>query len=144
MKRGVEILKQGSFWDWNGQGWMMGENPILLIDARWPSFIGELPKRCYFLPDAHHAIPFIWDNNTKNYTAPAWFDAILTYEYENDDDQGNDIPPSKWYVWLNQKTIKYAFEPHYEDIPQNHWCNDSLYCNDSCSRNSSFSSCFDI
>jgi hypothetical protein len=96
---------------------MMSENPILLIDSRWPSFIGELPKRCYFIPDAHSAIPFIWDENTGNYTAPPWFDAILLFE---DDDRSDDIPPSKWYVWLNQKTIKYTFEPHYEDVPQNH------------------------
>ena len=74
------------FWDWHGQGWMMGENPIFLIDARYLGFDDNIERRrCYFIPDAHHSIPFRMideDTASPRYVAPPSFDAILDYKHE--------------------------------------------------------------
>ena len=105
---------EGAFWDWNGLGTMMSENPILLIDARYPeltNFSDPDDVRCYFIPDAHHMIPFTYvrGTNPRQYTAPSWFDAILLHN-------GNATnKATEFYVWLNRKTIKYTFEVHEED-----------------------------
>ena len=141
-RRDTNLRPDCMSWDWNGHGWMMSENPIFLIDARWPEYISPLPKRCYFIPDAHYAIPFIYDENTGNYTAPDWFDAILTYK---DDNTSDDVPPSEWYIWLHRNSIKYTIKPYYEDVPMNtndidglenyppeisaHYCNENMYGN---------------
>ena len=94
------------FWDWNGAQWMMGENPIFLIDAqpRWGkigAYVDMPAPRCYFIPDAHHAIPFIYDANVDRYIAPPWFDALMSHN--------GDDPPTEYYVWLNRQSIKYTF-----------------------------------
>ena len=111
---------QGTFWDWNGMFWMMSENPILLIDMQYRDFANNaIPgpePRCYLIPDAHHAIPFIKDEG-GNYTAPAWFDAILL------PGPLSDNRPTEFYVFLNRRTIKYTFEVHYEDLWKEHGVN---------------------
>ena len=112
----------GAFWDWNGLFWMMGENPILLVDARYSDLNGKPivtpdAKRCYLIPDAHHAVPFLYHDG--DYTAPSWFDAILDHngipDSVNDDEWATW--PTEFTVWLNRRTVKYTFIPRYED----HW-----------------------
>jgi RHS repeat-associated protein len=102
----------GEWWDWNGLNWMMSENPLFLIDANWRNVVTPRPKRCYFVVDAHHAIPFEWVGAPKNeYVAPPWFDARLTYD---DDDSDGQI--DTFYVWLHRNSVKYTIKPIYEDL----------------------------
>lgn len=69
----------GRWWDWTGVGWMCGENPILLIDMTLPEIVGrDAPMRCYFIVDAHHAIPFEMKIDVGHYEAPPRFGASLT------------------------------------------------------------------
>ncbi len=123
---------EDTFWDWNGKYWMMSENPILLIDATYKDLVTPAEaaagiKRCYFIPDAHHAIPFTLDpnirdeNNNPVYTAPDWFDAIMTYSGGIWDDNKTEwkdwaVHPTEYYIWLNHNSIKYTFKPQYEDV----------------------------
>lgn len=122
----------GTFWDWNGLFWMMGENPIFLIDLSYdyvgltPSSLNAPPpvnppaavRRCYFIPDAHHAIPFIYQTGTGNYVAPSWFDARLDHNGTINTQTGLwSNPPTEFYVWLNRGSVKYTIKAHYED----HW-----------------------
>ncbi len=109
-------------WDWNGLFWNMGENPIFLID--WeiddtPGDNGNYPglRRCYLIPDAHHAIPFIWDSVTETYAAPPWFDAVMSYEGGTPDANGGWITqPTAFHVWLNRRSIKYTITPQNENL----------------------------
>ncbi len=120
-----------SMWDWNGLHWMMSENPIFLIDAQYYWNFRE-QKKCYFIPDAHHAIPFTYDetisiNKGKPvYIAPSWFDAILDNNGVVDGDGKLVTPPTKFYLWLNRKSIKYTIEAHYEDVPD--WMHEPTSC----------------
>ena len=83
----------------------------------------RVPSDCYFIPDAHHAIPFEWDDGTATYVAPPWFDAILGYKSEGtsiDPETGDWIdPPTEFYVWLHGGTVKYTIKAHYEDVWEN-------------------------
>ncbi|HRX87321.1 MAG TPA: hypothetical protein P5572_20030, partial [Phycisphaerae bacterium] len=83
VQRSYEPWGDIGFWDWNGHGWMMGEAPILLIDAQVGlsvdgsfdnivSIVGTdvhtMPeRRCVLVPDAHHAIPFILQQHGQEY-----------------------------------------------------------------------------
>ena len=109
---------QSTFWDWNGKFWMMGENPILLIDARYPGILSQEEidagtKISYLIPDANHAIPFIYDDVTKAYTAPDYYDAVMAYS--NATIPSTNVP-MYYYVWLNHGTIKYTFKSFCEDV----------------------------
>ncbi len=113
------------YWDWNGQGWMVGANPILLIDSRYLGMDEDRERpRCYFMPDAHTSIPFRMipnpvDPSKPRYVAPASLDAILDYENDgvwNPTEGEWTTRPSKWYVWLNHRAVKYTIDPHYEDL----------------------------
>ncbi len=46
------------WWDWTGQGWMISENPILLLDAAMADVTGDGPRTIWLWLDAHHSIPF--------------------------------------------------------------------------------------
>ncbi len=111
---------QAGFWDWNGVNWMMGENPLFIIDARWRHLVEEGGKRCYFVPDAHHSIPFNWVPGTTRYEAPPWFDAVLSYSDDGvmDPDTGTwSTMPEYFYVWLHRGAVKYTIKAIYEDLP---------------------------
>jgi YD repeat-containing protein len=120
---------EGTFWDWNGRYWMMGENPILLIDAAYTDVAdwkdeggasyGE--RICYFIPDAHHAIPFHLErqNGSFVYIAPPWFDAQLDAvggERSTTEPDKWVTFPTNWVVRLNGGAIKYTFKPYYNDL----------------------------
>lgn len=102
------------YWDWNGLCWMMGENPLFLIDASYQDVVTPDTKRCYFIPDAHHAIPFRWDEVQEKYFAPPWFDAVLEHN--------NTVPPTHFVVSLDHGSIRYTFEAIYDDLvtPNDH------------------------
>jgi hypothetical protein len=85
---------QGKYWDWAGTGWMLSENPVLLFDAQYIQHEPSLPRRCYLILDAHHSIPFTQDPQHGTYAAPAWFDAIMSWEKHPSD--GNDVPVPQW------------------------------------------------
>jgi YD repeat-containing protein len=120
-----------AFWDWNGLHWCMSENPILLIDAAYAyehqtadppqEYLADLFKpgtrRCYFIPDAHHEVPFIRHGTSENYACPPWFDGALSH---NGGIVGADgaweVPPTEFYVWTHRRSIKYTFKPYYEDL----------------------------
>ncbi|MCC6678160.1 MAG: hypothetical protein IT436_13545 [Phycisphaerales bacterium] len=119
----------GAFWDWQGLGWMMSENPVFLIDAAYRDVVGPHARVCYFIPDAHHAIPFEFNPENGQYTAPARFDARLDHNgsWEYDDtsaeyDQGRWVTrPTKFWVYLQRGSLVYTITPVYEDVvtPEN-------------------------
>lgn len=113
---------RGAYWDWNGMFWMMSENPILLVDASFSRFGDPLiypdDKRCYLIPDAHHAIPFLYDGEGK-YEAPSWFDAVIMTSADPSFPEqivDSDGRPEFYYVWLNRRSVKYTFRVRYEDL----------------------------
>jgi hypothetical protein len=112
------------FWDWQGQGWMMGEAPLFLIDAAYNHAVWtdeDSPRRCYFIPDAHHAIPFIFDEIYGEYVAPPHCDAYLRH---NGDGYFDDIAkewvwnqrPSVFRVSLHDGAIHYTIRAIYGDV----------------------------
>ncbi len=106
------------FWDWHGQGWMMGESPILLIDAAYAGWQNTGSRRCYFIPDAHHAIPFVFDPLNGTWVAPARCDAILSQSGGQWDATGGRwvTPPTTFYVWLHHQSVKYTIDARYDDV----------------------------
>lgn len=106
------LIPSHLYWDWCGQGWMMSENPILLIDANWWGIAdpteGVNDHRIYLLPDAHQAIPFIFSDGDGTYVAPPRFDAILSH---NGVWSGTcwSVRPSTFKVWLHGGTVLYTF-----------------------------------
>lgn len=119
------------YWDWVGQGWMLGDNPLFLIDATYehhdppadPNNPGTgLKTRCFFMPDAHRSIPFVRINEypgPPSYVAPPHLDAILTYDGGQWDATARAWieRPTAWHVWLQNRSIKYTIAPVYEDMP---------------------------
>ncbi len=109
-------------WDWNGRNWMMSENPILLVDAayqdttEWVDDPGFGQRVCYFIPDAHHAIPFIDEAGTGEYTAPSWFDATLTHDGGKVNGDWGANRPTWFQVRTHRGALIYTFTPHYEDL----------------------------
>ncbi|MCG3136725.1 MAG: hypothetical protein HJJLKODD_00561 [Phycisphaerae bacterium] len=103
-------------WDWNGLSWMMSESPIFFMDsAQWYNF--GLPRVCYLVVDAHYSIPFIFDENQLAYIAPPGFDAELAHNGQLDAN-GNWITlPTEFYIWLQERTIRYTIQMSYEDVP---------------------------
>ncbi len=108
---------QGAMWDWNGVHWMMSENPIFLIDGHFPFVNYEETPRCYFIPDAHHAIPFLFDEALGEYVAPAWFDAILGHNGAYDAATTTWIErPTEFYVRMYHGTVKYTIRAYYDTL----------------------------
>jgi len=116
------VFPTDGYWDWNGLYWMMSENPIFLIDADYYWNHGE-PRKCYFIPDAHHQIPFEYNEAISKskgrpvYVAPYWFDAVLDNDGQVDSDGRLVKAPEYFYLWLNRRSIKYTIKAHYEDVP---------------------------
>ncbi|MCB9844664.1 MAG: AHH domain-containing protein [Phycisphaeraceae bacterium] len=120
------MLAGETLWDWHGQGWMMGENPLFLIDATWwASVYPTGTPRCYFMPDAHHAIPFVFSPDLGEYTAPPQFDAQLEHNgtwdpiagswWEWDGQDWIDHRPTTFSVWLQNRSVRYTIQALYED-----------------------------
>lgn len=105
---GSPFFRQSAFWDWNGQAWMMGEAPLLLIDASYKDLqptptLGQ--QACYLLLDAHHSIPFVKNAGSDTYQRSPLFDASLVHDANSD----------TYVVTLARGALRYTFEPHRED-----------------------------
>jgi hypothetical protein len=98
---------------------MMSESPILLIDAQYVWDYGRR-KTCYFIPDAHHTVPFEYNADLNKYIAPPWFDAILEHNGtpNTQDPTAWDQPPTEFILWLQRGAVEYTFTAHYEDVPE--------------------------
>lgn len=106
-----------SFWDWNGQRWMMSENPVFLMDADYYWNQGE-PRKCYFIPDAHHSIPFVFDQSSGTYTAPPWCDAVLSHDGALAPDGSWLQRPTTFTLWLYRGALRYTIQMIYDDVPE--------------------------
>ena len=110
----------GEYFDWHGQGWMMGEAPLFLIDAHYDQVVYDgnsqqpSPRRCYFVINAFQSIPFDFDGEGE-YVAPPHLDAFL----EHNGDWGGSgwvEPPTIFRVWLYNKSVCYTVRAMYEDV----------------------------
>lgn len=131
-------------WDWLGSGWMIGENPILLIDDTRADVVGDNPPTCWLILDAHRSIPFQWIEDIKRYEAPPRFRARLTYTQTSDvipdvgtvtsgevrtealdpSQPGDQIwitPPKEIKVSLYDGALTYTFAVVWEDVQESTW-----------------------
>ncbi|MCC6360091.1 MAG: RHS repeat protein, partial [Phycisphaerales bacterium] len=98
--------EDGAYWDWNGMGWMMSENPILLVDSHYYfDYSGpDTPTRLYLILDSHHSIPFIREQTQQSeprYVAPSWFDAKCDVR---------TVGGTRYFdIWLHQRSVKFTF-----------------------------------
>jgi YD repeat-containing protein len=126
----------GRWWDWLGVGWMVSENPVLLIDSALPDIVGPNARTCYLALDAHHSIPFQQVNLAVGtdgrprvgYEAPPRFRARMTHNglWGIPDGQGGytagwETPPTQYEIWLYDGTVKYTYVAIREDVPPNIW-----------------------
>jgi hypothetical protein len=118
-------LALGKYWDWAGTGWMISENPILLFDAQYIQHEPTRPRMCYLILDAHHSIPFTQDPDSGNYAAPAWFDAIMTWDKTKINWINGAWSPLNGSGWTHPHTVQiklygesvtYTFEISADDI----------------------------
>lgn len=118
-----------AWWDWAGAGWMVSENPLLVIDSAAAGAVGNGPRTTWFIPDAHHAIPFQQIESTGKYEAPPRFRARLEHNgtgwgplYDIDgngqlDVRGWTSPPTWYRVLLYEGALTYTFAVVREDVP---------------------------
>jgi len=127
------------WWDWLGSGWMISENPLLLVDAAIPDAIGDMPRTCWLILDAHHSIPFQQIESTGQYEAPPRFRARIEHNGHNwtviDGKRTWEYPPTEYKVHLVEQQLTYTFVVVREDVPINRWWYDFYEAEDP------FSSC---
>ncbi|MCC7390710.1 MAG: hypothetical protein IT431_18335 [Phycisphaerales bacterium] len=114
------------WWDWAGMGWMMSENPLLLIDSSLPDVTGDQPKTCYFIVDAHHSIPFQLIEANGVYEAPPRFRARMTHNGDWDQETYSWAAgkrPTQFDIYLYDGALHYTFVAIWEDVPLNRWNN---------------------
>ncbi|MFZ4573927.1 MAG: hypothetical protein ACOYN0_05985, partial [Phycisphaerales bacterium] len=115
--RGVDSDR---WWDFTGGGWMIGENPILLIDSAIPDIVGNTPATCWFIVDAFQSIPFQRLESSGRYEAPARFRARM--EHNGVWAQRSwSVPPTEYKVTLYDGAVTYTFNAHRQDVPDHHW-----------------------
>lgn len=110
------------WWDWSGQGWMINENPLLIIDSAVADLVGNNPRTTWLVLDAHHSIPFQQIESTGIYAAPPRFRAKLVHNgtWENGEWVAGG-EPTQMDVYLYDGTLKYSFVVVREDIPNYYW-----------------------
>ncbi|MFN7314809.1 MAG: hypothetical protein ACK5Q4_01765 [Phycisphaerae bacterium] len=116
---GVGQLSGTAGWDWAGGGWMMSENPILLVDSAYGPVVGNEPRTCFLVLDAHHSIPFQLIESNGLYEAPARFQAKLTHNgvWSN---TGWQTRPTRFVASVYNGQLHYTFEVIYEDMPRHY------------------------
>ena len=118
----LPCVQPDRWWDWAGEGWMVSENPLLLIDSAVPETVGNQPRTTYLLLDAHHSIPFQLIEATGLYEAPARFRARLAHNGVWDRVLRRwSTPPSRYHVSLYDGELRYTFVAVREDAPKNRW-----------------------
>src|SRR5690606_9564115 len=116
------------WWDWAGAGWMIGENPILLIDAALPDVTGDNPRTCWLILDAHHSIPFQQIESNGTYEAPPRFRARMKHNGNWDAENrkwhtGDPADPEalhpaiQYEISLYDGSVKYTFVAIRQDAP---------------------------
>ena len=108
------------WWDWSGQGWMVGENPLLIVDSSVPDLVGNNPKTTWLVLDAHHSIPFQQIESTGVYAAPPRFRAKLVHNGVWGAGEWT-TPPTQMEVYLYDGALKYTFVVIREDVPDHVW-----------------------
>ena len=108
------------WWDWAGQGWMVSENPLLLVDSAMPGPVGPQPVTTYLMLDAHHTIPFQRIESTGQYAAPPRFRARLDHNGEWLDGDWTKLP-TQYDIYLYDGELKYSFVVIREDIPDHNY-----------------------
>ncbi len=108
------------WWDWAGNGWMISESPLLLIDSAIPDIVGNGPRVTYLVLDAHHSIPFIRFDDSGRYEAPARFRATLRHDgvWANGDWV---VAPKSYTASLYDGALTYTFVVVRQDVPNNIW-----------------------
>ncbi|MEM9083243.1 MAG: hypothetical protein AAGB34_06560, partial [Planctomycetota bacterium] len=124
---------------WHGSGWMSSDMPLFFFDASQAGTIttgqsDQIGPVCYFVPDAHHSIPFVQQSNSTaganvppDYVAPDWFDAMLLYDKDtcqwgdvdpdpNLERLGWIVPPKEMKVYLHNRSVIYTIKMYYEDV----------------------------
>lgn len=113
-------MQTDAWWDWAGVGWMVSENPFFLVDSATADAVGVGPRTCWFMPDAHHSIPFQQIVSTGHYEAPPRFRATLSFDDDavwNATTQAWDTPPAWYKVHLYEGRLTYTFVVVREDVP---------------------------
>lgn len=121
-------LSQSSFsrrpsdewWDWTGSGWMASENPLLVVDSSVADVVGNNPKTCWLILDAHHSIPFQLLEDCGRYVAPPRFRARLEHN-GTWVGAGWTVAPNQFTVSLYDGLLRYTFEVDREDVPVHEW-----------------------
>ncbi len=142
--RGARVNGADRWWDWTGQGWMISENPILLIDASLADVTGDGPRTTWLWLDAHHSIPFqrvyhpaaTPGQARMTYEAPPRFRARMTHNgvwtgptaappagvHLEEEEFGRwAVPPTQYDVWLYDGLLHYTFVVVREDTPFHMW-----------------------
>ena len=109
-----------SWWAWTGLGWMVGENPLLLLDSAVPNQIGDNPRTTRLILDAHTSIPFQLIEADGRYEAPPRFRATLRHNgVWSTSNHTWDVPPTQYDIALYEGAVKYTFVAIREDVPEN-------------------------
>lgn len=112
------------WWDWVGEGWMISENPLLLIDSAIANVVGDQPRTTYLVLDAHHSIPFQLIESTGRYESPARFRARLAHNgVWNATERTWTTRPTSYTVSLYDGALTFTFVAIYEDVPEHTWSN---------------------
>ncbi|MBL8877442.1 MAG: hypothetical protein JNM86_16750, partial [Phycisphaerae bacterium] len=140
---------EARWWDWAGSGWMMSENPILIVDSTLPDVSGvDGQPRCTLWLDAFHSIPFDWVNTSEGkgyYDCAPRFRASLvasrlngSARYTSREENGPrrfttpsttsrpnsgqwELYPDRFTVSLFDGEITFDFVPVWQDVPHMGW-----------------------
>ncbi|HLP84363.1 MAG TPA: polymorphic toxin-type HINT domain-containing protein [Phycisphaerales bacterium] len=105
-------------WDWGGGGWMLSENPVLLVDSAFDLVVGNNPRTTFLILDALHTIPFQQIEDTGLYEAPARFQARMTHNGTwNSQFRQWVTPPTQYVVSLYGGALHYTFVVTRDDLP---------------------------
>jgi YD repeat-containing protein len=117
------------WWDWTGLGWMVGENPLLIVDSAVPDIVGNRPRMSWLILDAHHSIPFQLIESTGLYEAPPRFRARMSVigGTWNATTRSWSVRPRGYRVSLYDGQLHYTFAAMNEDVPPNKWDDNYLH-----------------
>lgn len=108
------------WWDWAGEGWMISENPFILVDAYLGHAVpfNQAGPTTWVVLDAHSSIPFQRLENGE-YEAPPRFQAVLKHNGAdwNGSTQAWGTPPTQFDLYLYGGELHYIFVVVREDVP---------------------------
>jgi YD repeat-containing protein len=125
-RHGRQLLSHYSggeeWWNWTGLGWMVSENPFLIIDSALSDVVGDNPRTIRLVLDAHHSIPFQLIESDGRYEAPPRFRAVLRHNglWQSGQWAPGKIP-THFEISLFEGALRYTFVAIREDVPANQW-----------------------